>query len=533
MQVLLFMVVACQVILHVPRRGCNWILDMVKIAIELAFKPAKGNMSPHQQKILNDFPADIRAGTNEFKLDGRSTVYAVCPSCNKNYAPTYESTVNGSDPVARWPSICMYRKRKGGRCCRERLLRKRVSNGKEVMVPIKPFVYFDFKDWQSSLLARPGIEELMDDAWKAVDDPRSDPNLGGVMGDIFHGEMLRTFRGPGKGENVPLFKDGGEEGRYAYTLCIDFFNPYGNKQAGKKRSIGIISLICLNLPPDIRYKPENMYLAGVVPGPQEPKLDQINHFLVPLVNDLCDSWEHGFNFSRTYKFPQGRRVVCALVALVCDLPGARKAGGLAAASHEHFCSICHCTRNKEGYGSTDYHSWKRRTGDECRKSANAFKDAETEQDAETIFKSTGLRWSELLRLPYFDPTRFIVVDAMHNLFLGLIKQHISFILGIKVHNKAPPEATVVKIDLSDGWKFLKPNEQKSVHKLHRWLQGPLIKELTESRGQVEKRFERCLKASLQFVCCEVARDLRETSLSSRGNVTCKAWAKELLDWVST
>ena len=36
-------------------------------------------------------------------------------------------------------------------------------------------------------------------------------------------------------------------------------------------------------------------------------------------------------------------------------------------------------------------------------------------------KSSGVRWSELLRLPYFDPIRFITVDPMHCLFLGIAK----------------------------------------------------------------------------------------------------------------
>jgi hypothetical protein len=32
--------------------------------------------------------------------------------------------------------------------------------------------------------------------------------------------------------------------------------------------------------------------------------------------------------------------------------------------------------------------------------------------------SHGYKWSELLRLPYFEPSRFITVDPMHCLFLG-------------------------------------------------------------------------------------------------------------------
>ena len=33
-------------------------------------------------------------------------------------------------------------------------------------MPIKPFVYFDFKDWVGGLLVRPGFKDKMDSAWK-------------------------------------------------------------------------------------------------------------------------------------------------------------------------------------------------------------------------------------------------------------------------------------------------------------------------------------------------------------------------------
>ena len=36
--------------------------------------------------------------------------------------------------------------------------------------------------------------------------------------------------------------------------------------------------------------------------------------------------------------------------------------------------------------------------------------------------STGYRYTELLNLPYFDPARMLVVDPMHNLFLGTGKR---------------------------------------------------------------------------------------------------------------
>ncbi len=38
-----------------------------------------------------------------------------------------------------------------------------------------------------------------------------------------------------------------------------------------------------------------------------------------------------------------------------------------------------------------------------------------------MVKQIGIRWSELLRLQYFDPIRFIIIDLMHCLFLGIAR----------------------------------------------------------------------------------------------------------------
>src|SRR6266498_6108688 len=38
-----------------------------------------------------------------------------------------------------------------------------------------------------------------------------------------------------------------------------------------------------------------------------------------------------------------------------------------------------------------------------------------------MVKQIGVRWSELLRLQYFDLIRFIIIDLMHCLFLGIAR----------------------------------------------------------------------------------------------------------------
>jgi hypothetical protein len=72
------------------------------------------------------------------------------------------------------------------------------------------------------------------------------------------------------------------------------------------------------------------------------------------------------------------------------------------------------------------------TYEEHRDAAYTWRDAPNRRVQAKIHKEKGVRWSELMRLPYFDPTWFIVVDGMHNLFLGLIRHHFRIILGMDI-----------------------------------------------------------------------------------------------------
>jgi hypothetical protein len=64
----------------------------------------------------------------------------------------------------------------------------------------------------------------------------------------------------------------------------------------------------------------------------------------------------------------------------------------------------------------------------------------------SVFDGSGIHWSELLHLPYFDISHSIIDEAMHNLFLGLIKEHFDRILGI--HLVKAEEAPILQIDFS-------------------------------------------------------------------------------------
>ena len=75
-------------------------------------------------------------------------------------------------------------------------------------------------------------------------------------------------------------------GSLGVMLNVDWFQPYKHTN----HSCGVIYLVPMNRPREERFKPENVIIVGIIPGPKEPKGD-INSFLNPLVDVLIDFWD--------------------------------------------------------------------------------------------------------------------------------------------------------------------------------------------------------------------------------------------------
>lgn len=501
--------VALQVILRTSRRGCHFLLEMMRYIVQLALMRRSATLSESDTSLLASFPIDPDSTLRNFGLESEETIYAVCPNakCHKTYGPTF----SGKSPIPAYPKYCSHQRYSDRGACGTRLTRPSLFGKKTTEVPIKRFVSFSLKDYVGGLLSRPGFEDKMDASFERCDD---------VMCDVSDGDFFRNFKGP----DGLAFKSTALEGRYAFSLCVDFFNPFSNKQAGKKYSVGIISLVCLSLPAAMRYKPENMFLAGIIPGPNEPPTDTINHYLRPLVDDLKIFWNPGIWYTRTYNHVDGRLIRCALVLVVCDLPAARKTAGFAAATHEHFCSLCHCTRSQQGYNNIDTHSWVRRTNEECRADADLYHSAADEASMTEQFNKTGVRWSELARLSYFNMVHCVIVDSMHNLFLGLIKEHFTAILGIG--RKASTEKPVISVKLPVVPESCPDKVAKGVETIRAWLEEPAAIRFP-SRDLGVKRLMRFNLPSLAFICQELG------CLPSGSKLTKELFANKILDWVRT
>ena len=501
-------------------------LSMVQYIIHLTLLCLGPNLSQGDEKLLGDIPTDPHATERAFSLENKSIILAVCPNPDCHF--TYEPTFCGDSPIPIYPDKCDHREFPRGKKCGTPLLKPRSVNGHVVHLPIKPFVAFSFKDWVGGLLSRSGFEGKMDNAWTSCKDGSPPPK---EMKDIFDAKIVRDF----KGADGQHFSAGGDEGRYIFSLCVDYFNPLGNKQAGKKKSISLISLVCLNLPPEMRYKPENMFLFGIIPGPKEPPLTCLNHYLRPLVDMLLEFWYTGIRFSRTANYYYGRVIQCALICLVSDLPAARKSSGFASISHTHMCAVCNCQRLSDDSVNDSYAKLgQRRTQEEIRDAAEAHLNAEDEKQRNETVHATGIRWSELLRLPYFDPSSSVVVDAMHNLFLGLVREHFD-ILGIQQNQPNRKTRSIIINIPEESIGKLQAHERKTVVRLINILEAPIKKELGSEAGYAKylKRLSTSHRAALELLCMSVGAPIVPTTQHSN---TTKLYRPDfghaILHWVS-
>ena len=213
-------------------------------------------------------------------------------------------------------------------------------------------------------------------------------------------------------------------GNLSLMLNIDWFNPFEETQY----SVGAIYLAIQNLPRSERFKVDNIILVGLIPGPTEPS-KHMNTYLSLLVDELNELYE-GVLINNPFSLLGKSHVRAVLSCIVCDLPATRKVCGFLGLNALKGCSKClkefptASFGSKPDYSGYNWESWPPRNLQEHIEKSKDAKKAATATARSQIESRHGLRYSELIRLSYFDVIRYHVVDPMHNLFLGLAKHTI-------------------------------------------------------------------------------------------------------------
>ena len=291
--------------------------------------------------------------------------------------------------------------------CRNPLLREIVTSaGNKRFYPYSMYPYCSLIDTLKAFFHRPGFMELCG-RWHDNLDLNS-----GTFSDVYSGRIWKEF----------MHYDGLEflsnRSNIAFMMNIDWYQPYKHRTY----SVGVIYLVFMNLPRNIRFKRENVILLGLIPGPSEPALN-INSYLTPIVSDLLSLWK-GVSFRMEDNTT--RNVRGALLCIACDLPAGRKVCGFLSHAANLGCSKCYSTFStgifgKQCYAGFDRDTWVARTNEKHRRDVCEVRKSETKTERQRREREYGCRYSCLLQLPYFDPVRMLILDPMHNMYLGTAK----------------------------------------------------------------------------------------------------------------
>ena len=367
--------------------------------------------SPTVAALLTAFPTSLYMLKKFFKIDKDAFVkYVICPKCSSLYNFNECFETGRTDKVL--PKVCnhvpyRYHPHLSHRkACGHRLLREVVTKSNKKFYPLKTYCYHSIEKSMIAVLGRADLLEQCEH-WRSRNIPEN------VLADVYDGRVWKEFL-TYKGRPFLTNKH-----NIGLMLNCDWFQPFEHTNY----SVGVLYLVILNLPRTIRFKPENVLIVGIIPGPSEPNYSEINSYLRPLVKELNSLWTEGFTLPRN-----GDRIVihAALLATVCDIPATAKIGGFVGHASKHACWKCSKVfpydPSLKRVSFSGVQLAPPRDHDTHKQNALKTLTAVTPTQRHELELGTGSRFTQLMYLPYYDCVRFSIIDPMHNMFLGTTKR---------------------------------------------------------------------------------------------------------------
>jgi Transposase family tnp2 len=379
------------------------------VAVDALIKFFRLVLLDADKRRFNKFPTSEYNARKLLEIGGQTKMFAVCPDCNKLHNTENNRQDGFKCDHVEFPTHPMQNRREA---CGTEILKKVLTVKGYIWRPKLQFPLPSLKNQLITLFQRPGFEQQLR-KWTNRDVGNE------LMSDIYEGIIWRTFPSTIEDPNSRFFTPETADSHLGIIINLDWFQPFESSVY----STGVMYGAICNLPRDRRFKKENMLTLGLLPGPQEVKKHRINHFLAPIIDELLELW-NGYDLPISTKFPNGKRIRLAVICCSNDIPAARKLCG-----HISALAACHrCHKRASGDdgqranfgGFDDMSSWfTMRDPDNHRQNAISWLHCRTEDERKRHVSSTLARWSEMLRLPYHDPIRHLIVDPMHCLFLGI------------------------------------------------------------------------------------------------------------------
>jgi hypothetical protein len=275
------------------------------------------------------------------------------------------------------------------------------------------------------LFRRPGFAA-------AIEHWRTRPRIEGTILDVYDCSMWAKYQHV---DGVPIL---GNKYNLVFGCAIDWMQPYTHTM----HSSGTIFLSIQNLPRSQRFLPCNISVAGVMPGPKEPHV--VHYILQPSIEELVLLYQNGLLVHVENEI-EPITIRCCLFSINCDLPAKAKVAGHSGHAAINGCAHCiqqfeHCSMSKkciikcsiDAVRSRDREvkeipwprtliKYEKRTKDDHRAAIKRWNAAPNKTQRAAVKKDTGLSYTELIKLSYFDTIEQLTLDPLHLLYLGVAK----------------------------------------------------------------------------------------------------------------
>lgn len=200
-----------------------------------------------------------------------------------------------------------------------------------------------------------------------------------------------------------------------------------NHIIGKVVSCGAIILYCLNLPIEVWFLLENIFIVGMIPGIGIPDVWTISHVLDSFVKAMNKFRAPGKRLP-THRHPESVPVQSRVLPLLADLGAIRKVAGFMAHNAILFCSFCLVII--DNIDDLNYASWTYRDGATVKQQGRDWKAETTKTAKEELAKENGVRWTPMHNLFGWDPVEHTILGFMHNSLHGHAEHLLRMLWGI-------------------------------------------------------------------------------------------------------
>ncbi|KAG6864184.1 hypothetical protein C0991_011759, partial [Blastosporella zonata] len=190
-QIIVLLGTICHVVAGLRTEICEFIVNTAAMLVKLALTTSLGpqqtlEYNASQEFTIQHWPTSLYTALSKFNIEGETTLYAACPSCNYTHAPRYDLI----SATASYPRHCLNRLagEESSFICGEPLLEVRNDQSR----PLKPYLVSSLREYLVRLLANEKTEQLCDSACddalsslhNRIDDTRN----------VFDAEFMRTFQ---------------------------------------------------------------------------------------------------------------------------------------------------------------------------------------------------------------------------------------------------------------------------------------------------------------------------------------------------